>query len=107
MDEAGNFGRGGPERGGGGEMVFQLAQCGVEAVADLGLEQATEALDGVEFRTVGRQRQQAQIVRDTGVALWQMKARLVLDHDVKGERIGVSDLLEKKGVDLPVDGGGE
>ena len=107
MDEAGNFGRRGPARGGSGEMVLKLAQRRMEPVADLGLEQATEALDRVEFRRVGRQRQKAQIGRDAGVALRQVKAGLVLDHDVQGERIGISDLLEKKGVDIPVDGGGE
>jgi hypothetical protein len=35
VDESGDFVRGGPARGGGGEVVLELAQVGVEAVADL------------------------------------------------------------------------
>jgi hypothetical protein len=35
-------------------MVFEFAQVGVKTVGDGGLDQAAEALDGIEFRAIGR-----------------------------------------------------
>ena len=78
MSEAGDLVRGGPELGRGEEVVLEFAQVGVEAVADLHLEQVAEAFDRVEFRAVGRQGQEAEVGGEPGVVLRQVAAGLVL-----------------------------
>ena len=107
MSEAGDLVRGGPELGRGEEVVLEFAQVGVEAVADLHLEQVAEAFDRVEFRAVARQGQQVQVGGEPGGVLRQVAAGLVLDDNRQGGRIGGGDLLEEERVDVPVDGRGE
>jgi hypothetical protein len=53
--------------GDGFDVTLQPCERGVEAVADLGLDQAAESLDRIEFRAVRRKRQEPQIGRDARV----------------------------------------
>ena len=78
VDEGGNGGGGGPALGGGGQMILQLAQARIETVGDGGLEQAAKALDGVEFRAVGRQGQQPDVFRPADVLARQRGLTIVL-----------------------------
>ena len=107
MDKGGDGGRGGPRFGGGGKMIFELAETGIEPVGDGGFEEAAEAFDGVELRAVRRQRQEAEIFWPAGVVDGQVEAGLVLNDHVQGLGIGVGDLVEEASVDVPVDGRSE
>lgn len=106
VDETGHFVWPSPGAGSSKE-VFEFAQGGVEAVGDLGLEEAAEAFDRIEFRAIGRQRQQPQVRRKPGVVARQMETGLVRDDDVQDGGIGAGDLLEKERVDIAIDGRGE
>ena len=68
------------------------------------LQQVAEALDGIEFGAIRRQRQESDIGRDARIAGGQMEAGLVGDDHVQGRGIGRRDLLEKARVNVPVDG---
>jgi len=107
VDEGGHRGRGGPRARGGGEMVFEPAQLRIEAIGDGGFEQAAEAFDRIEFRAVGRQRQQLQIYRQADIIDGQMKAGLIGDDHMKRCGVGVGDLTQKERVDIAVDGRSE
>lgn len=107
MDEGGDGGRGGPRASRRREMIFEFAEVGIEPVGDGGFEEAAEAFDGVEFRTVGRQGQEPEVFGQARVVDRQVEAGLVLDDHVQRLGIGVGDLLEEERVDVPVDGRGE
>lgn len=88
-------------------MAFELWQGGVEAVADGGLEQATEALDRVEFGAVGRQPKKPDVLGDARITLRQAEAGLVGDDDMERVRLDRADLAEEKRVHVAVDDRGE
>ncbi len=56
VDQAGDGGRSGPRPCGGDEVALELTQVEIKPIGDGGFKQPAEALDRVEFRTVGRQR---------------------------------------------------
>ena len=85
-------------------MIFEFAEVEIESVGDGGLEEAPETFHRIELWAVGWERQQPQIGRNAGVIGGQMETGLVGDDDMQRRGIGVGDLLEKDGVDVPIDG---
>ena len=93
VDESGNGGGRGPRPGGGHEVILELAQRRIKAVGDGGFEETAEAVDRVEFRTVGRQR--PQIGRQAAIVRGQVETGLIGDDDMQRFGVGVGDLAQK------------
>jgi hypothetical protein len=88
-------------------MLFEPAQRRIESVGDGAFEQAAETFDRIELGAVGRQRQQAEIGRQTDIILGQTESALIGDDDMERREVGVGDLPEKERVDVAVDGRSE
>ena len=88
-------------------MFLQPAQVWIEPVGHSAALSRPPAFDRIEFRTVGRQRQQPEIGQVAHIVNGQMEAGMVGDHHMQRLRIQVGDLFEEERVDVPVDGGGE
>jgi hypothetical protein len=76
-------------------VIFQLAQIVIEPIGSWRFEQTPKAFHRIEFRTVGRQRQQSNIGGQALIVLWKMKAGLVLDDDMQGVRNTFSNLAQE------------
>ncbi len=87
-------------------MVLKPTQAGIDPVADTVLHQVAEFLDRIELRTVGWQRQQADVFRPAGIFGAQMETGLVLDNDMQGLGLPRGDLLQEKRMHVLVDAGG-
>ena len=69
MDQRADFFRIGPFSRDGNEVIFQLTQIVIETIGRWGFEKTPKAFHWIEFRTVGRQRQQPNIGRQALIAL--------------------------------------
>lgn len=78
------------------DPVLEFAQGRIEPVADLVFHEIPELLHGVEFRALGRQRQQTEVGGQPGIPRPDVKAGLILDDDVHGLRFAPADLLGER-----------
>ena len=80
----------------GEDFGFQVSHFGEQAIADRVLDDVAEPLDWIEFRTVGRQRQEPDIGWDAGLMRSRVEAGLVPNDDVPGGRIAVRNLGQEQ-----------
>ena len=79
---------------------FEFGQSVEDLIAETVLELIPQALNRVEFWTAGWKGDDAHIVGQAGVAVWQMKTSAILDQHRHRRRIALADLT----VELPAMG---
>jgi hypothetical protein len=77
----------------GKDEAGQFGDGGEDAVADIIFDDVPELLAGVEFWRVGREVDDAHAIREPGVAVLEVEAGMIADHDMDGLRVAGGDQI--------------